>query len=227
MKIINLGVGAWYPKGTRRLEGMLKEQGHTLNYKIIEGNSLTRYDGYQHKIDYIIQNLERYGSILWLDCSVIPLRPFDQFLEYLHSHPNSKKYECWAYKTGYTVGQSCNDRSLELTGYPKDGLGLPEYASTIFYLSNESVIADRFKHYATRGVHIGNREKQPGDSTRKEFLHHRQDQSILTLAINNTFPNFQEVAPKLGDMVHYNYKHTEPEAHHFFKIAGGGGNELA
>lgn len=226
MKIINIGAGSWYPKGTDRLHKKLLDQGITLNYKKIYSNNLTRYDGYQHKINYIIENLERYGSILWLDCSVVPLRPFSQFLEDLKRHHNTEQYGCWAYRTGYTVGQTCNDRSLQLSGFVDDGLTLPEYATGIFYLDNQSPIAARFKHYVNLGLHKGSRDKEEGDSTREEFLHHRQDQSLLTLAINNIYPSFEEHSPDLGDIVHYNYKNSQALPKHYFLIAGGYGNTL-
>jgi len=231
MKIVNIGVGAWYPKGSKRLRSILLEQGLKENDFIIESfarldGQHTRYRGYEAKLEFIERMLNGGDDILWLDCSVVPMQNIKEIIAYIQSHDMWQHLGCWAYKTGYTIRQSVNDQAFNKSKLQLKDLDLPEFATTVFALKNGSFIHKEFIRLYHEGAHIGSRDYDAKESKREGYLFHRQDQSCMTLAINAASRNAIAIADNLGDVVNYNYTGVDVDKSKLFLIAGGYGKEL-
>jgi hypothetical protein len=223
--VINIGHGSWYPKGTERLKKYLGGCKYDVQFtsKLAKGIPNHLEYPYYLKIDYINRMLQKYEGVLWLDCSLVPYQNINVIIDYIENHPFTIKHGFYAYKTGFTIGQSCNDNAIKYSGLTD--LNLPEFATTMFYISNRT-IWDNVTNLVDSGALRGDRERNPKESKRKEFLFHRQDQSVISLAAHMSGAH-HEIADNLGDIVQYNYKDITPDRSKLFLVAGGYGDNLA
>lgn len=123
-----------------------------------------------------------YNQILWLDCSVTLLKPLDEFWEIV----DRDGYYFMA--GGWNCAQECNDKSLAYFGYTRDESELIHSLwSCIFALDlrNEKAkkVCDLFLQAAKDGIFHGSRHHD-NQSQDPRFKHHRQDQSVLSLAFH-------------------------------------------
>lgn len=224
--IVNIGVGSWYPQGQARLRSYC--DGFPLEFTDELPPGYPKHDAkpYMMKILWVSRALQRHSRILWLDCSVVPTRPLADFVEYIEGHPFTKAHGVYAYRTGMTLGETCNDRAFEISGLPEACLAMPEFASTIFYIDKTKNAGRDVAYWcemlARRGAIKGSREHDPKESPRPEFKFHRQDQTCLTLAMCKA-----GIAPHgsdgLWDVVRYS---EEPLTNDRWAVVAGGWENL-
>lgn len=185
--IICAGLGAWYPQGVGRLERSLNYHGWAgdlLTWKDIPPPASRPHEEYPYyfKIAAFEWALYRgYTHILWLDASFWaiqnPMPLFDAF----------NAHGFYMFRSGYSLAQTVNDFTLEALQLSRDQLvESPEYASGCVGLNFENPDArhlyGHWKNYMDQGLSRGGRSHDNG-STDPRFLHHRQDQSCLSLAM--------------------------------------------
>jgi hypothetical protein len=223
--VINIGHGSWYPKGTERLKKYMVGCKYDVQFtsKLAKGIPNHLEYPYYLKIDYINQMRRKYSGLLWLDCSLVPYQNINVIIDYIENHPFTIKHGFYAYKTGFSIGQSCNDNAI-ISSRVMD-LNLPEFATTMFYISDYTLWECATK-LVDLGALRGDRERNPKESKRKEFLFHRQDQSVISLAAHMCRVD-HTIADNLGDIVQYNYKDITPDRTKLFLVAGGYGDNLA
>ena len=184
--IINCGINNWYPIGSRRLA-------KSLNFVGWAGASLI-YDGFyppnshQHEeIPYYMKIAtfeeairQGYTHILWCDSSMWavnnPMKMFDIIEEQGY----------YFFSSGYNLAQSVNDNALAAVGMSRDEAEHEiEWASGLVGINmnnpNGKMLYETWKYYMDLGLSVGSRGHD-NQSQDKRFLHHRQDQSCLSLA---------------------------------------------
>jgi hypothetical protein len=185
--IVNAYVGqGWFREGQKRLEQSLKDHSIDVDFfawgsDIIDSEYYAVDCPYTVKASAIDACIKRgYERIIWLDCSVTVLKPLDEWLKII----DRDGYYFMA--GGWNCAQECNDKSLEYFGYNRDEAELlPCLWSCIFAfdLTNPQAkaVCDLFLQSCLDGVFHGSRHHD-NQSKDKRFLHHRQDQSALSLA---------------------------------------------
>lgn len=226
--IVNIGHGRFYPRLTRRLRTFCDGHGHPLEFadELPEGYPTHECEPYMAKVLWIARARCMHKRILWLDSSLLPVRPVNEFIKYVESHPFVQKYGVYAGRTGFSLGQSCNDRAFSISGLEADCLQQPEFASTILYIDSDKGVGKYVGYLmhclAQLGAIKGSREGNSEESTRPEFLHHRQDQTCLTLAMYMASVD-PAGSDALSDVAVYSCENKKPSADHYFVVAGGEG----
>lgn len=176
----------WYSEGSKRLLNSLREHGNKEDIFITQepGNEYYSKDcPYTIKAAAIAEAIKMgYNQILWLDCSVTILKPLDDLWKII----DRDGYYFMA--GGWNCAQECNDKSLEYFGYSRDEAELIHSLwSCIFALDlrNEKAkkVGDWFLKSAKDGIFHGSRNHD-NQSSDPRFKHHRQDQSVLSLAFH-------------------------------------------
>lgn len=181
----------WYKAGSDRLVKSLTENGEISIYtlQLYEGETLLNATHLSKSCPYTIKAevinwaiKQGYNQILWLDCSVTLLKPLEEFWKIV----DRDGYYFMA--GGWNCAQECNDRSLEYFGYTRDEAELIHSLwSCIFALDlrNEKAkkVCDFFLQAAKDGIFHGSRHHD-NQSQDPRFKHHRQDQSVLSLAFH-------------------------------------------
>ena len=95
----------------------------------------------------------------------------------------------FAFRSGYNCAQTCSDAALAHYGFKRDEAEqLPEIASGMVGINidnpNGKVVFDLWREGQRAGLFKTNRQHDLADSADPRFLHGRQDQSILSLAIH-------------------------------------------
>lgn len=186
--IINGFVGdGWYSQGQDRLNESLKKYN---NQDVFFANELwIKNEFYFKDCPYTIKAAAiseaikmGYNQILWLDCSVTLLKPLNDFWKIVD------KDGYYFMSGGWNCAQECNDKSLAYFGYTRDEAELIHSLwSCIFALDlrNDKAkqVCDLFLQAAKDGIFHGSRNHD-NQSTDPRFKHHRQDQSVLSLAFH-------------------------------------------
>jgi len=184
--IICAGIGGWYGHGVKRLE-------KSLNFVGWAGDVMTWTDYptpecYKHdhipyymKIAAFEEALKKgYTHICWVDASFYavsnPMPLFDLI--------NEQGY--YFFSSGYNLAQSVNDRALAAVGLSRDeAADVTEWATGCVGINFENPdgkkLYTQWKDYMDAGLSIGGRNHD-GGSNDPRFLHHRQDQSCMSLA---------------------------------------------
>lgn len=184
--IINAGIGGWYGQGSRRL-------GKSLNFVGWAGNTIIYADeyppdSYRHEdVPYYMKIAtfeeairQGFTHILWCDSSFWavenPVKMFDIIDEQGY----------WFFSTGYNLAQSVNDHALVSVGLSRDEAEqTTEWASGCVGINlnnpNGKNLYESWKYFMDIGLSKGSR-LHDNQSQDKRFLHHRQDQSCLSLA---------------------------------------------
>lgn len=213
--IICAGIKHWYPVGAVRLERSLIFNGWPCAIKIWtdypEGCPAHEDVPYYFKIsafEWAIK--EGYTHILWCDCSLWSVRNPMALFDLI----NDQGY--WFFSSGYNLAQTANDAALEGAGISRDEAeSATEWASGClgfnFFNPDGKRLYTLWKEYMDKGMSRGSRNHD-GGSEDPRFLHHRQDQTCLSLA-----------AHKLGlrnklmlDAVAYKNTNYDPEQILFF-----------
>lgn len=226
--IINAYTGnGWYKFGQKRLSESIQENGFlvgencifTLDEEELEGSKY--YDKncpYTIKaaaIEYAL-SCDNYERIIWMDCSVTVLKPLDEWLKIIDR-------DGYYFMTGgWNCAQECNDMSLEYFGYTRDEAELlPCLWSCIFAfdLTNPQAkaVCDLFLQSCLDGAFHGSRHHD-NQSKDKRFLHHRQDQSALSLAYHKVGLD-KLYSPNIH--MHYSGMNPERKESHLFEVKGG------
>jgi hypothetical protein len=198
----------WFSKGSDRLVESLRKNGET-SFMIFPEYQYTDRGVYHKDCPYTCKAgaIERaislgFNQILWLDCSVQVIKPLEDFWKIIEENG-------YYFMTGgWNCAQECNDKSLEYFGFTRDQAELlPCLWSCIFALDlrNEKAkqVCDLFLQSAKDGIFHGSRHHD-GQSNDPRFLHHRQDQSCLSLAVHKVgidkifFPNIHMAYTGMG-----------------------------
>ena len=184
--IINCGVHNWYGQGSKRLE-------KSLNFVGWAGETLIYADEYppeshhHNEIPYYMkiatfeEAIKRgFTHILWVDSSFWAVRNPMQLFDLI----NEQGY--YFFSSGYNLAQSVNDRALAAVGLSRDEAeNVTEWASGCVGINLENPdgkkLYTRWKELMDAGLSVGGRNHD-GGSQDSRFLHHRQDQSCLSLA---------------------------------------------
>lgn len=156
-----------------------------------------------------------YERIIWMDCSVQVIKPLDEWLKII----DRDGYYFMA--GGWNCAQECNDKSLDYFGYSRDEAELlPCLWSCIFAfdLTNPQAkaVCDLFLQSCLDGVFHGSRHHD-NQSKDKRFLHHRQDQSALSLAYHKVGLD-KLYSPNIH--MHYSGMNPERKESHLFEVKG-------
>jgi hypothetical protein len=185
--IINCGLGNWYPHGSRRLAKSLNFvgwAGETLIYDGVEPPDNRPHEEYPYymKIATFEEAIRMgFSHILWVDSSFWsvsnPVKMFDII--------NDQGY--WFFSSGYNLAQSVNDYALAYVGLHRDdAASVTEWASGCVGFNMENpdgaALYYKWKEYMDAGLSVGSRIKNKEESQDPRFIHHRQDQSCLSLA---------------------------------------------
>lgn len=188
--IISCGFNGWYPNGVDRLKQSLQTHGwtgDTLFFKDYPPNCPYTHaeSPYFFKIAAFQEAIRQgYRTILWLDASFYAIKKPDPIFEIIQDQG------FYLFKTGYNLAQSVNDRALDMAYLTRnEAEQATEYASGCVGLNLEDPLAQRiFKDWSLLmrcGLNRGGRDHD-GGSTDPRFLHHRQDQSCLSLAMHRS-----------------------------------------
>lgn len=184
--IISAGINGWYANGVRRLERSLVFEGWpgsilTWKDEYPPGSHSHNDVPYYFKIAAFDEALKQgFKNIMWCDASFWavknPTPIFDLIAE----------KGVYLFRSGYNLAQSVNDTALEATGISRDeSENIHEYASGCVALNFDNPdgkhLYEKWKSFMEAGLSKGSRNHD-GQSNDPRFLHHRQDQSCLSLA---------------------------------------------
>lgn len=184
--IINCGVNQWYGNGSRRLQKSLNFvgwAGQTLIYADEYPPNCHNHNDipYYMKIATFEEAINRgFKYILWCDSSFWAVKNPAKIFDII----NEQGY--YFFSSGYNLAQSVNDRALAAVGLSRDNAEyVTEWASGCVGINldnpNGKKLYERWKELMDAGLSIGGRNHD-GGSEDPRFLHHRQDQSCLSLA---------------------------------------------
>ncbi len=224
MVFVNIGHGGWYPLGSVRLMEQLQNEVTCIKPYLPQDYPSQQKYPYMAKSRFIVDMFNTFANsydISWVDCSVIFQKPVSEYKEMILNSEMFKKTGFWAYATGETIGQTCNDKAFRLSGLDESFLQLPELATTVFTIHNKDIIKN-FKYLIDKGGLIGKRENGKSESKRKEFKYHRQDQTCMTLAYYMTLGTYFLDFPKLGEISQYAYPNEIPNSEKYYLLIKGG-----
>lgn len=185
--IISAGIGYWYAQGIRRLE-------RSLNFVGFPGEVMTWKDAYppsSHKHEEVpyyfkIAAFEwalyrGFTHILWVDSSFWAIRNPMPLFDII----NEQGY--YMFSSGYNMAQTINDNTLNQLDIKRDDIEpFTEWASGCVGFNFENPDAKKiyklWKEYMDKGLSKGSR-LHDNQSEDKRFLFHRQDQSMLSIAM--------------------------------------------
>lgn len=185
--IVSAGIGGWYAKGVERLEKSLNFHGWpgdviTWKDEHPPGSLPHEANPYYFKIAAIraVRNAG-YTHALWVDASFWAIQNPIPLFDFVNSNG------IYTFRSGYTSAQTINDAALQRLDINRNDLDQqPEYASGCvgFNFNNPkgNALFDRWSEYMDIGLSKGSR-MHDGGSNDLRFLHHRQDQSCLSLAM--------------------------------------------
>lgn len=180
--IVNVGIGAWYPRGSQRLIKSLYNNGYTgsvMYFNYYPDNCPTHEENpYAFKV-YAMCQAARAGfrNIAWIDSSIFCVREPDS----LFTKIIEKGY--YFVENGYKIGQETNDFCLNYFGMDRDEAMDKLQISSGFWGIDLLKYADILKDWERAmqaGCFKGSREHNAEESKDPRFLHHRQDQSALS-----------------------------------------------
>lgn len=186
--IINIGWGAWYPKGTDRLKRSLIHHGFNgdiLTFKNELPPNTPKNFGTPYNLKaYLLKHAMDLGytHIMWLDCSVWAIKDPNQIFDII----NSEGWYFW--DSGYNCAQTCSDKCLDYFGVTRDQAEtVKDCSSSMFGLNLNNPKAYQFAvqwiQAMKDGVFEGSREHD-NQSKDPRFLFHRQDQSAASMLIH-------------------------------------------
>jgi hypothetical protein len=220
--IVNAYVGTgWFENGQKRLVQSLNDMGYKGSILTWANEPISEiYDPacpYTIKAAAIYEAKKMgYEQIIWLDCSVTVIKPLDEWLKIIDQ-------DGYYFMTGgWNCAQECNDKSLEIFNYTRDEAELlPCLWSCIFAfdLTNERAkkVFDLFLRGRVYGAFHGSRHHD-NQSKDKRFLHHRQDQSALSLAYHRA-----GIDKLFSPNIHmwYSGMVSEQKESNIFRVKGG------
>lgn len=184
--IISVGLNGWYGRGVSRLERSLHFEGwagDTIFYKDeYPPHCYPHHDiPYYFKIAAFEEALRRgYTHVLWCDASMWAVKNPNRLFDLI----NDQGY--YFFSSGYNLAQSVNDYALQAIGMTRDEAeGATEWASGLVGINFENpdgkALYEKWKEYMDIGLSKGSR-LHDNQSSDPRFIHHRNDQSCLSLA---------------------------------------------
>jgi hypothetical protein len=187
--IINAAYGAWYPKGSKRLEHSLIYHGLSCDKLIwldgINNPYFNPYCPYTIKAAAFDEAIKMgYTTILWMDCSLWVVEDPNKLINIINEKGGL------FIKSGYNLAQTSADSDLRWANETRDNAEkLPELWSCIFGVNLETEQGKNFmKHFFSAcdsGVFNTPREHS-GLSSDPRFLHARQDQTAASWAYHKS-----------------------------------------
>jgi len=183
--LINAAWGAWYPRGSERLERSAIYHGwgyDILTWRNEAPNELfDPNQPYTIKASALLEAMRRgYTHILWADCSCWFVSNPNKLMDIIDAENGL------FIKSGYNLAQTSADSDLEWIGQNRDDAeGLEEVWSCLFGVDVSSERgkkwAEIFLDGARSGV-FGTSRNHNGASADARFLHARQDQTAASWA---------------------------------------------
>jgi len=211
--IINVAIGEGYQRIQKRMEKSVLEhgfKGDVLLWQDWANDMFPKDCIYNIKAGALFEAILRgYRRILWLDASIYAVNDVNPILDII----SKDGYYFW--KNGNNAAQECNDKCLDYYGIIRDKAeDIPMLGSGMFGIDLDTRIGQNiavcFMQAAIDGIFIGKRGANKIESKDPRFLHHRQDQSALSLIAN-------QFSCKLHNNEHISY---EPNSTHIFGIQG-------
>lgn len=184
--IINVGIGAWYPKGFERLKRSLIYHGYAgdiLTWTDFPNNNYDKSCIYNAKAAAFEEAIKMgYTHIMWNDCSAWAIQSIDPIFDIV----NEKGY--YLLRSGYNCAQTCSDKCLDYFGVDRDTAETyPDSSSCVVGVNIENPEAkqfiERFIQAGKDGVFVGSR-LHDNQSEDPRFCWHRQDQSAVSMISN-------------------------------------------
>lgn len=184
--LINAALGGWYPKGQKRLVDTLRH--HGFSHDIMTWTEQWPNDNYDKSCPYNVKAAAfeeaikvGYEIILWLDCSVWPVKPVEEVFDYI----NENGYYFWS--SGYNCAQVCSDKCLEYFQITRDQAeAFSDCGSSMMGVNMANPqgreFIEKWIQAAKDGAFLGSREHD-NQSEDPRFLFHRQDQSSASILI--------------------------------------------
>jgi hypothetical protein len=186
--IVNVAIGSetsWYHDGQKRLRESLEQYDEKSDLHFQSYENPKHISPYADKIAAIYEAYKMgYTKILYLDCSIKAIRPLNDIWSYIDNNGY------YLYQSGYNCAQTCNDHSLESYKVTRDEAEkMYECASNVFGIDCETAmgkdfIEQIFKSIETKaiyGIKFPSIEQRLEESQDDRFIHHRQDQSIISI----------------------------------------------
>ena len=193
----------WYHKGQQRLERTLNHHGfshdivtvkctqHGNGWVVsgtINGKSFEPWHASEYPSDCVytlkaaawdFARNQGYDVILWLDCSVWPVKPIEPLFDLIES----EGYYFW--RSGFSLGQTCGQHCLDYFQIDREAsFDIHDTSTSMMGLKLSNPIAWDFYHQwltsAKRGMFHGSRAAIPGATGRQQLFEHRQDQSAAS-----------------------------------------------
>lgn len=216
--IINVGVGAWHPRGSQRLaETMVHPdmgnfQGTVKCWKDeYPPGSPTHQDiPYGFKPYAFKWAMEQgYDNVLWCDSAVYAQHDVRPIFDHIEKHGH------FILRNGWTSANWCTDRQLEVFGYTRDEADkLPHPMACVVGLNLRDDIGDMIYDGYLSGVPLfpgpwSNKNKELGED--KRILGSRHDQAVLGLIMADVGLLEHYVNPQ-GWLHYYSKKDPGPES---------------
>jgi hypothetical protein len=203
---VNAGFGAWYPKGSERLERSMIYHGcsHEMLFTREAFAKMDTSKPYRIKYHAVKQAIEQgYTHIIWLDCSLWFTRSPNELMDKLN-HDGG-----FFIHSGYNLAQTCNDNDLTFGKLNRDEAELlPEMWTCIFGFNLLTDKGQKFWHYVEEAFNVGvfdTPRDHANGSADPRYLHARQDQTAVSLAYYLT--GYDCAIPPNGIVT--DYKHNE------------------
>lgn len=184
--VINAALGGWYFKGQKRLVDTLRH--HGFSHDILTWCEEWPNNNYDKNCPYSVKAAafeeainKGYEVILWLDCSVWPVKPIEPLFDLI----NEQGYYFWS--SGYNCAQVCSDDCLKYFGVDRDKAETFGDCSTSMFgvnISNPQAkeFISNWIQAAKDKVFHGSREHD-NQSADPRFMFHRQDQAVASVLI--------------------------------------------
>jgi hypothetical protein len=186
----------WYRRGQARLKESVRDKINCVTYRGFPNYEFEQ-EKYNIKASSMYEASKTQAKLFWMDCSV-----------YLSGNHNNvfRMAENEGYyfiNNGYNCAQECNDECLEYFEVTRDEAENIKCVSSGFFALDLNrpecqALLDDWLKSCKDGIWKGSREHD-GQSSDPRFLHHRQDQSALSLLVNR----YQFKMHALGDEIAY------------------------
>lgn len=191
--VVNVAIGdtdSWYHRGQARLIQSMIDHSvqfeHVKSVLMIKKHPTEAPFPYEEKIRAVKSSVEQgFRKILWLDCSIMAIRPLNNIWEYI------EKNGYYLYKSGENACQTANDNALDFYGISRNEAEKHnECASNVVGLNLDTEVGlnlynlwtSSLNGTANRGVKFPSGTERLLESEDPRFKYARQDQTTLSLS---------------------------------------------
>lgn len=186
--IINVGIGAWHPEGSKRLFGSLT----IINYS---GQAKTWTENLpdgcppQHELPYAFKphafkwaKENGMKKVIWMDSSVWAQKALDPIFEII------EKQGYMILRNGWTTGEWSTDEQLSAYGLTREeAFSIPHAMANVIGINFDSEIGNTIfeEYFNNQHLFKGAWKNENGEvSADKRVLGSRHDQTILSLVVH-------------------------------------------